>query len=426
MMGFSSFFLSVLIAYGSIVSLFIHPQAPKTEADDFVPVTRFIVTSDSHITTIGDVQSSRLEKMIKLGYKIAEKDEDYKKLDAVLIAGDVTDMGTKIAFGSIKAAVKPVLKDETQFLATVSTSHDDRSIGKESLSLYEEIMGQETDFHRVINGFHFIGVSASKIEGEHYDEQQKQWLREQLDAAVADDPSKPIFVIQHEHISNTVYGSSDFEGWGMPDFAEILKDYPQVIDFSGHSHYPINDARSIWQGEYTALGAGGLYYTEITVDDVKTVHPKNYRFVSTFWVVEIDADNRIRMRAVDLGAKEYLCEYLLESPLDRQYTPEQQIARSKAPVFKNGTSLKIRNNTVIFDVAESADGMPIFIYRAFAVDAQGNKTPVGKTVPEYYRYKVPDTVKIQLEDLPEDCVAIEIVAENCYGMQSEPINAQII
>ena len=423
MNSIGAFFLAVLVSYGTLMSFFINPKAPE-DTGDFTPVTRFIVTSDSHITTIGDVQTSRLQKMIKLGYKIAENDEEYQKLDAVLIAGDVTDMGTKIAFGSIKAATKPVLKGDTQFLATVSTSHDDRSLGKASLELYENTMGQETDFHRVINGFHFIGVSASKIEGEHYSEYQKQWLKEQLDAAVADDPSKPVFVIQHEHISNTVYGSSGFEGWGMPDFAEILKDYPQVIDFSGHSHYPINDARSIWQGEYTALGAGGLYYTEITVDDVKTVHPESYRFVSTFWVVEIDADNRIRLRAVDLNSKEYLCEYILESPFERKYTPEQQVARSKPPVFAEDASVKVKSKKVVFDAAQSADGMPIFIYRAYAVDADGNKTPVGKTVPKYYRYEVPDRVEIEFENLPQESFTLEIVAENCYGMQSEPLTVK--
>ena len=131
---------------------------------------------------------------------------------------------------------------------------------------------------------------------------------EELKKAVADDPTKPIFVMQHEHISGTVYGSLDNEGWGMPDFAEILKDYPQVVDFSGHSHYPLNDPRSIWQGEYTALGTGGLYYAEITVDDVKTVHPEGYRFASTFWVVEIDSQNRIRLRAVDLLAEKLGCK----------------------------------------------------------------------------------------------------------------------
>lgn len=420
MNGISAFFLAVLIAYGSIVSIFMQPSAPE-DTGEFTPVTRFIVTSDSHITTIGDVQSSRLEKMIKMGYRIAKKNKEYNSLDAVLIAGDVTDMGTKIAFGSIKAATMPVLKGDTQFLATVSTSHDDRNLGKESLALYENIMGQETDFHRVINGFHFIGISASKIEGEHYSDYQKEWLVQELDKAVADDPDKPIFVIQHEHISNTVYGSSDFEGWGMPDFAEILKNYPQVVDFSGHSHYPNNDPRSIWQGEYTAVGTGGLYYAEVTVDDVKTVHPQGYRFASTFWVVEVDAQNSIRMRSVDLVSQEYLCEYILEGPLDRSYTPEKQKARSTAPAFDENATLKVKNGKAVFDAAQSTDGMPIFLYRAFAVDADGNRTPVGKVVPKYYRYNVPDTVKIPLENLPDGDYTIEVVAENCYGIQSEPL-----
>lgn len=415
-----AFFLSMLTFIGTFTASLVNPTAPE-DTGEFEPVVRFLVTSDSHITTMGDIQTTRVEKMIKMGYKIAENDAEYNNLDAVLIAGDVTDQGTKLAFASLKAATDAVLKDGTQFLATVATSHDARAMSVGSLDYYTMLTGQETDFHRVINGFHFIGISASNIAGVHYADYQKEWLVEQLDAAVQDDPEKPIFVIQHEHISNTVYGSSDFEGWGKPDFAEILKKYPQVIDFSGHSHYPINDARSIWQNEFTALGTGGLYYVELTVDEVKTVHPSNHKSIATFWVVEVDAANRIRLRAADLGSQKYLCEYLLDSPFDRSYTPEQQKMRSLAPVFADDTSVKLKSKKVTFSAAESADGMPIFIYRAYAVDAEGNRTPVGKTLAAYYKYNVPDEVTIKFENLPEGDYKIEIVAENCYGMQSEPI-----
>ena len=363
--------------------------------------------------------------MIKMGNKIAQSDKEYRKLDAVLVAGDITDMGTRIAYGSIKAALAPVLKKDTQFLATVSTSHDDRKLGKASLELYRNIMGQETDFHRVINGFHFIGVSASETLKENYDDKQKSWLREQLDAAVADDPSKPVFVFQHEHIKDTVYGSYESEGWGMPDLADVMKEYPQVVNFSGHSHYPINDARSIWQGDYTALGTGGLYYAELTVDDIKTVHPKRYRSVSTFWVVEVDKNNRIRLRAADLKSQQYLCEYILDGPLSREYTPAKQLARSLPPVFGKESRVKKGKDCVTFDAAESADGMPVFIYRAFAVSASGERIPAGKTVAPYYLYKAPAKVKIKLEKLPADTQKIEIVAENCYGIQSAPASVSL-
>ena len=63
----------------------------------------------------------------------------------------------------------------------------------------------------------------------------------------------------------------------------------------------------------------------------------------------------------------------------------------------------------------------MFIYRAYAVDAQGNRTPVGKTLAEYYNYDVPDTVTIKLKNLPMGEYTLEVVAENCYGMQSQAI-----
>lgn len=414
-----AFFLSILTMYGSFVANFVRPQAPE-DTGDFTPVMRFVISSDAHITTIGDIQSTRLEKMIKLGYEIADNDKEYNGLDAVLLAGDITNQGTKIAFASVQAAVDSVIREDTQFLATIAESHDSRSMDKAALNYFTQITGQETDFHRVINGFHFIGISVSATFGEHYSEYQKEWLREQLDIAVADDPEKPIFVMQHEHISNTVYGSSDFEGWGMPDFADILKQYPQVIDFSGHSHYPSNDARSIWQNEFTAVGTGGLYYVELTIDDERTVHPADYRFVSTFWVVEVDANNRIRMRAVDLTAEEYLCEYILDNPFDRSYTAEQQ-NKLPAPEFKEGTTLSVVGKNVIFEAAEAQPGNPVFIYRAYAVDAEGNRIPVGKTSTNYYSYNSSDTITIKLSNLPDGDYTLEVVAENCYGKQSAPI-----
>ncbi len=416
-----AFLMSILTFFASITSLFVSPEAPE-DTDDFTPVMRFIISSDSHVSTMGDTQSTRVEKMIKLGYEIAENDEEYNKLDAVLMAGDLSDDGTKIGLASFKASQDAVLKGDTKALSVIAKSHDSSSMGNDgAVEYFSEITGQPTDFHEVINGFHFIGISVSATPGDHYSEYQREWLTEQLNEAVKDDPTKPIFVMHHEHVANTVYGSSDFDGWGVNYFADIFKKYPQIVHFSGHSHYPINDPRSIWQGEFTALGTGGLYYVELTVDDERCVHPDGYHSVASFWVVEVDANNRIRMRAVDLNAEEYLVEYTLNSPFERKYTPAQQMLKSRLPEFKEGTTLTVKNNKVTFAAAESKDGLPIFIYRAYAVDAEGNRTPVGKTLAEYYNYEVPDKVTIKLENLPEGDYTLEVVAENCYGMQSKPL-----
>lgn len=416
-----AFLMSILTFFASITSLFVSPEAPE-DTSDFTPVMRFIISSDSHVGTMGDTQATRVEKMIKLGYEIAENDEEYNKLDAVLMAGDVSDSGTKMGLSSFKAAQDAVLKGDTKALSVIAKSHDSSSMGNAAAGEYfTSITGQSTDFHEVINGFHFIGISVSAIDGDHYSEYQREWLVEQLNEAVKDDPFKPIFVMHHEHVANTVYGGSDFDGWGVNYFADIFEKYPQIVHFSGHSHYPINDPRSIWQGEYTALGTGGLYYVELTVDDERCVHPDGHKKVASFWVVEVDANNRIRFRAVDLTAEEYLVEYNLSSPFERKYTPVQQMFKSRAPEFKEGTTLNVKGNKVTFAAAQSKDNLPIFIYRAYAVDAEGNRTPVGKTLAEYYNYKVPEKVTIKLENLPEGDYMLEVVAENCYGMQSAPI-----
>ena len=91
-----AFFLSMLTFIGTFTASLVNPTAPE-DTGEFEPVVRFLVTSDSHITTMGDIQTTRVEKMIKMGYKIAENDAEYNNLDAVLIAGDVTDQGTKLA-----------------------------------------------------------------------------------------------------------------------------------------------------------------------------------------------------------------------------------------------------------------------------------------------------------------------------------------
>ena len=64
----------------------------------------------------------------------------------------------------------------------------------------------------------------------------------------------------HHAVKGTVYGS---ELWYTNDLDGILEEYEQVVHFSGHSHFPINDPRSIWQGDFTALNTGTLSYAEM-------------------------------------------------------------------------------------------------------------------------------------------------------------------
>ncbi|MCQ2461930.1 MAG: metallophosphoesterase [Clostridia bacterium] len=89
-----------------------------------------------------------------------------------------------------------------------------------------------------------------------------------------DSPEKPVFVLQHEHIRDTVYGSYTLDGRGEIYFTDIIKKYPNVFHISGHSHYPASDPRVLRQGDFTALNVGGLSYYEFTFDRERKYHPK--------------------------------------------------------------------------------------------------------------------------------------------------------
>ena len=261
---------------------------------------------------------------------------------------------------------------------------------------------------------------------------QKMWLKKELDKAVKDTPDKPVFVMHHEHIKYTVYGSFDEDGWGKILFADLLKKYPNVVDFSGHSHHPVNDPRSLWQMEYTAMGTGSLKYTELTVDGVQKIHPDFYDDCANFLIVEADKYNNIRISGVDCLAGEILCEYNLKNPADknnREYTYEKQLSRSLPPIFPENAEITISEQDGFYSAeypkAESADGMPVFIYRIYAVDKNGKTIKERKTIPTYYLYNVAPTLKTDLGRLPKGSYSIRVIAETPYGIRSEYIEKTI-
>ena len=425
-----AFLLAVTTAFVLLTAPLNKVKAPADESD-FVPVLRFVAMSDTHVSAVGDVRSGRIQKILNMAYDDARNDPQYKTLDAALFAGDLTDDGRADEFIGFKAAVDSVLQAETTFMAVIPINHDGKTMHKKSLPFYEKLTGAPSDFHYVIRGFHFIGISASKTEGERYGEYQKTWLRAQLEAAAADDPQKPIFVMHHEHVLDTVYGSSAFDGWGLDVFRDILSDYPQVVDFSGHSHYPLNDPRSIWQGAFSAVGTGAVYYAEFTVDDDTSVHPEKCRQIAQVWIVEVDAENTVRLRGFDALSGTLLCTYLIHDPANanaREYTPARQQAKASAPVFTGDASLTVRRASrgqfrVSCPAAESTDDEIVFLYRVRVTDASGQETYAAYHVNNYWQGETDETITFTVP--AETGSTVSVTAENAYGMQTEALTTTI-
>ncbi len=423
-----SVLLALVFALGGAAAAF----AAETPAD-FTPVLRFIAASDTHILANSYENDERIGRMLRLAYGVSDADADYNGLDAFLVVGDLTDDGTKEEFDRFAAAVNGSIREGTRFLGVVAKNHDGYKLSRKELrAYYTEVTGNDPDFNVVIGGCHFIGMSASANDAEHYDAGQLKWLKAQLDAAVAEDPDRPIFFMHHEPVRNTVYGSSLYDGWGITRFTSLLQQYPQVVDFSGHSHYPLNDPRSIWQGVFTAINTGAIKYSEFTVEGRRVYHPADSYDTATCWIVELDASHNMRLRGYDVNAGAALCEAYLPNPADpvnRDYMPKKRKAASLPPVFADNASLAVETFaggcTVTAPVAASADGMPVVLYRAYAKNVVGMKVLKTWILPCYYRAVEQNTVELKLDGLLPGDYTVGVIAENAYGGGSQPLETAV-
>ena len=281
------------------------------EYDDFVPVLRFAIASDVHVADNGsEVEEKRLASLFDIAYNYSRNNNTrYKKLDGVIFAGDFTNLGTLYSMQKFKDIVDNKIKPETKLVVSLG-NHEFYSDASMAESRYKTVFKNEVDEHFILSGFHFIKLSPS---GEYFSEAKLSWLRAELEKASTDTPNKPIFVIQHQHVKNTVYGST---GWGADGLYEILSDYPQVVDFSGHSHFPIQDERSLWQGDFTAIGTGTVSYVEMGLNGVSTdyVFPDGrdgyYQLNSrtgnsdygVFQIVECDKNGNVRLIGYEISS----------------------------------------------------------------------------------------------------------------------------
>lgn len=399
---------------------------------DFIPVSRFIVCSDAHIEGIGTPGYHRLKKAIDISLRFAAADVHYNKIDSFFVAGDITNGGKKEEFDAFREIYDYGTKKGLNILCTVAKGHDSIAMGKKSLEYYKSLTNQETDFHRVIGGYHFIGISTSRMKKHFNSVFQKIWLKKELDKAIKDTPDKPVFVIHHEHVKYTVFGSYDEDGWGKILFSDLLKNYPNAVDFSGHSHYPVNDPRSVWQKEYTAIGTGSLKYTELTVDGQQKIHPPFHDECANFLILEADKNSNLRIFGVDCIADQILCEYYLKNPADknnREYEKEKQLARSRPPVFADDAAITLEEKesvyTAVYPAAESDCEFPVFIYRVSVEDSCGKVLKTIKTIPAYYLYGEEKTLSSCLGMFPAGKYTVKVFAENVYGTQSDILEKTI-
>ena len=383
---------------------------------NFEPVLRFMVVSDVHYKDEHTVERDRMQQAIRTAYALSEK-ESYSKLDALYVVGDFANSGTRAQMLAFKDTLDSNLKPGTDYTLSLA-SHEFGSEGEEAaLQKFAEIFGADPDSHKVINGYHFISVTCTN--GCHFDEKKQEWVAQELKKAAKDDPKRPIFFFQHPHIMGTVYGSAN---WGEDELTAILMNYPQIIDFSGHSHAPINDPRSIHQHHFTCLGTGTLSYFELDeFDKIYGTIPPNDDNAAQMLIVEADAEGRVRIYPYDLITDNFFpFTWKIDSAwdVDSYLYTDARYRTEKAPWFEEDSVVEIKDVkadgfTVEFPQAKVEEEY-VDDYNVYLKDMNGVTVRNATIWSEYYFYNMPEKLSVSFDGLESGEYRVEIYANSFW------------
>ena len=372
---------------------------------NFKPTVRFMVISDIHIKDDPCIEEERLEKAINIAYRLSDSDSRYNSLDALFVVGDFATRGSELQMTKFKAITDRLLRDSTELVMTLASHEFMADDGGEAKALerFGRIFGLQPDTHTVINGFHCLAVTCTK--GCHFDDAKREFAAKELRLAADEGGKKPIFFFQHPHITDTVHGSIN---WGEDELTDILMDFPQIIDFSGHSHAPINDPRSIHQRHFTSLGTGTLSYFEL--DEFDKTHgtiPPEKDSAAQMLIVEADKDGRVRIYPYDVLTDNFF-PFVWEideawNPASFKYTAQRYKTEEK-PYFSVDAGLVISDITadgcnITFTQAESEQDY-VDSYDIFVTDISDGLIKKHLNITSrFYLYDMPKTLSQNIQGL---------------------------
>ncbi len=398
----------------------------------FEPILRFAVMSDCHYSKDNPEYRERFAKTMETLYKYSES-ESYPFLDALYVVGDFTERGTTEEMQMFADDCKAYVKNETTIAITLA-NHELHYMPdyNKAISDFKEIFGMDCDRHEVIKGYHFISLSTIRDKGpwdDSFNDEKRAFLKKELEKARRDTGNKPIFVFRHPGIPETITGGVG----GNTDVYPILSEYPQVIDFSGHSHNPVNDPREINQKNFTTVGTGSMSYlaTGAAWSDFHITGDKSLgRGCAHLRVVEADDKGNVRIRGLDAVSGNFFENDAFitdcHNKSKHKYTLRRAVDAPR-PYFKEGSSVNAKicdgKLCLSFPRAHSeGDRVKEYCIRLF----DRNSVAVGQKniYSDYMYYKQKETVTAEISWEHNYLPGIEIYACGFWENLSECLTFQ--
>ena len=213
------------------------------------------IISDIHIGRgDGTVSAENFKKMLNTAVSLNPEGI------AIFIVGDMADGGTNTQFEEMMSLHAQVMeengKDASKYpLFLTLGNHDYPSMTTTFLEYAKLPNGEnptDTSYDFWLNGYHYIFLGSDVSSGLYatLNEETLLWLDEKLNECR--DESRPTFVFLHQPMYNTVSGSLPGENWNGVNNEEalraVLKKYPEVMFFNGHTHWTMDSVGNIFEG----------------------------------------------------------------------------------------------------------------------------------------------------------------------------------
>ena len=404
-----------------------------------------------------------------------------RKVDAVMICGDLADWGLLSGLKYIAEAWEKVFPrgkgaggkqvhklfctgnhdyegwwygDMTAEMHALGYDEDEALVKLGMKKCWEEVFQEEFApiRKRTVNGFDVISAEWHGYDKTPGYDKTAEWFKVHGGEI---DPAKPFFFYLHQPPAGTTSGS--WETQLSRQVTDTLSNYPNAVAFSGHTHWTLNDERSIWQGAFTAVSVPSLsctglmdgYENGADVRNGKTTRsmpqiPARMRLEEPQGLVVSVYANRMEMERYDFK-KFAMTAPTWNVPLPladsaRPYAFSAHSARTPVPQFPSRARLSLftRNTETRggkwqivmvagFPCANAVPEARAFDYELRAVLADGSVATRKRFLsPAFHKMKEDEpermTFWLNVLDLPQDAeYRIEVYPRNCFGVCGKPL-----
>jgi len=426
----------------------------------------FAVLSDTHIDGL---ETNTAKKFISALEQLRDEalKNDSDGLDAVLVAGDLVNNPYSseenyIQVDYFKDLYESVFNPVKVPLVYTPGNHDvykewtEMAIGEAqniSERLGEEYFLTDQDLdaknnlecrHCRVGDCDVVCILPVGRNPVVYSSEQLSWLNATLSEITENNPDRFVLVLTHPMITGTVYGSMLGDYWATEALTPILCKYPQAVIFGGHLHFPLNDPRSIWQGEFTALGCGSVRYMAIENGGYeymsgKTVMKNSGQF-SQGLLVQLDKKGNMRITRMDFFNKSTIGDpWEIRHPgkdlsFLKKYATDSRSSANAAPEL---TSMEIvkglvdeeGNTAVSVRFAAGKDDEFVHHYVLILASDAGETLCVKKYLSDFYLFPEPSLMKQEwdenLASLPAGKYIVTLSAFDSWDAMSNTLEQTV-